>query len=93
MFACSFVCILVLHFVVQSTAICVQEYGTDSTCTDSLILLVPRSRLEETNGYGLLVKDFPSVSSNEGLPISHFTAKIGNATKQYYDLTDKVCLL
>ena len=54
MFAHAFVCILVLHFVVQSASICVQEY-------DLLILLVPRSRLEESNGYALLVKDFPSV--------------------------------
>ncbi|XP_019851136.1 PREDICTED: uncharacterized protein LOC109581457 [Amphimedon queenslandica] len=92
MFARSFVCFLVLHFVVQSASICIQEYGTDSNCTDSLMLLVPRSRLEN-NDYGLLVKDFASVTGfNIGsVTARYFTVKIGNrSTSKHYGLTEKV---
>ena len=55
---------LLLFLVAQTLSLCVLEDGTNSTCTNSSLLLVPRTQLKENNGYSLMVNNLPNISTN-----------------------------
>ena len=55
-------CLLLL--VVQSLSLCVLEDGTNSTCSSSSLLLVPRSQIKNNNGYSLIVDKLPNIATN-----------------------------
>lgn len=75
MFACVLGCLFLFNFMTQSASICVQEYGSGSSCSNSSILLVPNSQIRENNGYLILVKGLPTAS---GIEINSVTATIGD---------------
>ena len=54
---------LLLFLVAQTLSLCVLEDGTNSTCTNSSLLLVSRTQLKE-NGYSLIVNKLPNISTN-----------------------------
>ena len=78
MFACVLGCLFLFNFMTQSASICVQEYGSGSSCSNSLILLVPNSQIQENNGYSILVKGLPTTSSSGAPPSKSVTATIGD---------------
>ena len=55
---------LLLFLVAQTLSLCVLEDGTNSTCTNSSLLLVSRTQLKENNGYSLIVNKLPNISTN-----------------------------
>lgn len=78
MFACVLGCLFLFNFMTQSASICVQEYGSRSSCSNSSILLVPNSQIQENNGYSILVKGLPTTSSSSAPPSKSVTATIGD---------------
>lgn len=84
MFACVLGCIFLFNFMTQSASICVQEYGSGSSCSNSSLLLVPNSQIQENNGYSILVKGLPTASSSgtcgtcDAPPSKSVTATIGD---------------
>ena len=55
---------LLLFLVAQTLSLCVLEDGTNSTCTNSSLLLVSRTQLKEDNGYSLIVNELPNITTN-----------------------------
>ena len=55
-------CLLFLCLVTGSFSLCVIKNGTNSTCTNSSLVLVSKSQLEKDNGLNLTIKELPSLS-------------------------------
>lgn len=85
MFACVLGCLFFFNFMTQSASICVQEYGSGSSCSNSSILLAPNSQIWENNGYSILVKGLPTASGSD---VKSVTATIGDKSPTSLDLMD-----
>ena len=82
----------------NSLSLCVLEDGTDSTCTNSSLLLVSRTQLKENNGYSLIVNKLPNISTNCTTTDKKICAIMGGSCLPLdyldeYKTTVKVCMV
>lgn len=87
-----------LLLVGQSLSLCVYENGTNSTCTYSSLLLVPKTQLA---GYFITIENLPNISTNCTDTEKQFSATIGGTPLSYSFLDEynnstiqvKLCLV
>ena len=60
---CLEVCLLFLFLVTQSYSLCVMQDGTNSTCTNSSLILVSKSQVK-SSGFTITIKELPFISTN-----------------------------